>query len=189
MVSQRYSIRSAHLVMWSSPLLLLVLVFTLTNSTPAPGNSDKKHHPSALSSTTTSRATSFTTPVTTIRPRVTSTTSTAPTTTTSEASANPYGGSISSTATSVALAPNVNASSGALEGTLNPNLEVADVPLQGPGTWTLATSAQSHSRLSCSSVSEAVVARVSILSTQSCQLVITSFSPGVSQTWQLTPTP
>ncbi len=183
MVSHRYSFRSAHLVMWSSPLLLLVLVFTLTNSTKTPASSAPAHHTSQPTSPTTS------VPVATTSRATVTTVAKSATTTTSAASVAPYADTTSSIARSVALAPSANASSGALEGILDRSFPVADVPLQGPGSWTLTTSAATRSLLACSAASSPVATRVVIKISQSCQLEITSSSPGVSQTWQLIPTP
>jgi hypothetical protein len=108
---------------------------------------------------------------------------------TNEANAAPYSRVTSSTVRSVALAPSANVSSGALEGSLDHALSTADVPLQGPGSWTLTTSAKVRSLLECNTLSGTVVTRVIIKNNQSCQLEITSIGPEVSQTWQLTPTP
>ena len=108
---------------------------------------------------------------------------------TSEANAAPYSKVTSSTVRSVALAPSANVSSGALEGSLNHAFPTADVPLQGPGSWTLTTSAKVRSLLECKTLSATIVTRVIIKNNQSCQLEITSIGPEVSQTWQLTPTP
>jgi len=199
MVSHRYSFRSAHLVMWSSPLLLLVLVFTLTNSTKAPASiAAINHHSTTRSSTVGAPTTSAPAP-TTSTPAPTTSTVTRSTVTrstvtrsiakTSEANAAPYSKVTSSTVRSVALALSANVSSGALEGSLNHAFPTADVPLQGPGSWTLTTSAKVRSLLECKTLSATIVTRVIIKNNQSCQLEITSIGPEVSQTWQLTPTP
>ena len=180
MVSRRFSFRSAHLLMWSSPLLLLVLVFTLTGSTP----SVAKQRPDTVS-----------TPVTTIRP--TTSTKRAPVTTTStttpppanEASGSHYVSSTSSTVKSTAPEPVANVPSGATGGNLGPALRVVDVPLQGPGSWTLSASAQTSDLLVCATTSQTVDTSITVENNQSCQLEITSTSPGVSLTWQLIPTP
>ena len=182
MASHRYSFRSAHLVMWSSPLLLLVLVFTLTNSTKTP-DATTAHHPSPdQTSTSAPPATTST-----VAASTTTTTATTATTTTSEASATPSYSATGSTATPVAPASGSNVSSGGLEGNLDHAFPVAVVPLQGPGTWTLVTSAAVRSLLNCATTSSSVTGRVVIAQSQSCQLEITSSNPEVSQTWQLVP--
>lgn len=175
MASHRYSFRSAHLVMWSSPLLLLVLVFTLTNSTKTPA-ATTAHHPSPDQTSTSAP------PATTSTVAASTTT-----TTTSEASATPSYSATGSTATPVAPASGSNVSSGGLEGNLDHAFPVAVVPLQGPGTWTLVTSAAVRSLLNCATTSSSVTGRVVIAQSQSCQLEITSSNPEVSQTWQLVP--
>lgn len=158
--------------MWSSPLLLLVLVFTLTNSP--------------------SRAATITTfpPSTTVRSTVTSTTESPPTTTsistTTTSVVNSYA-TTSSTAQRVALAPSANASSGELSGSVDPALRVVLVPLVGPSVWTLVTSAPAQATLVCNGRSVVVASRVEVTQQSSCQLEITSSPREASLTWQLIP--
>jgi hypothetical protein len=76
--------------------------------------------------------------------------------------------------------------SGELSGTLAPGIESVDVPLLGPGNWTLSTSAATDQSLNCGADVSPVVNQVVVGSGQSCQLEITSSSTGTS-TWQLTP--
>jgi hypothetical protein len=82
---------------------------------------------------------------------------------------------------------NVNAMSGALSGALGPGFESVDVPLHGPGNWTLSASATTDQSLNCAGASSPVVSQVVVGSGQSCQLAIASSSVGASLTWQLTP--
>lgn len=174
--------------MWSSPLLLLVLVFTLTNSTnaaikpPATTHPGTLSAPTSLSPVTTLRLASATTTTSTRTSTTTSTTTTAPVTI-----GAPYVSATNSSALPVALAPSASVSSGALGGRLTSAFPVATVPLQGPGSWTLATGAGVQSELVCANVSVQIATRVTIATDLSCQLEITSSKPGVSQSWQLTP--
>jgi hypothetical protein len=78
--------------------------------------------------------------------------------------------------------------SGASSGVLGHGFEVVDVPLQGPGTWTLSTSAPTLQSLQCGDQTTLVQQLVVVGATQSCQLAISSTSSGASLTWQLTPT-
>jgi hypothetical protein len=93
-----------------------------------------------------------------------------------------------STATSLAPARGASASSGVLSGTLSPSFDVADIPVQGPGLWTLTTSSTLHARLTCAAQTAPVERRVVIWTSEACQLQLTSTNPEVSPTWQLTPT-
>ncbi|HUY17088.1 MAG TPA: hypothetical protein VMV11_05955 [Acidimicrobiales bacterium] len=195
------SLKSTHWVIWSSPLLLLVMVFTLTTSS---GSTPRRRE--ALSPTTTTRAvtdpvtskevttTSTTTPPTTL----TTTTITKPVTeTVVNAPAGPSAtnaphetnsslGTVSS-AKPVANAPAENASSGVLTGQLTPSFAVADVPLDGPGTWNVATSAASILTLRCANQSISVQAQFVIGAREQCQLILTPATTSTSLTWQLTP--
>jgi hypothetical protein len=92
-----------------------------------------------------------------------------------------------STAKPVAPMANVNAMSGALSGTLGPGFESVDVPLLGPGNWTLSASAATNQSLNCGADSSPVASQVVVGSGQNCQLAIASSSVGASLTWQLTP--
>jgi hypothetical protein len=76
--------------------------------------------------------------------------------------------------------------SGALSGTLTPGFESVDVPLLGPGNWTLSASAATDQTLYCGADTSPVVDQVVVGSNQGCQLQITAISDGTS-TWQLTP--
>jgi hypothetical protein len=176
------SLQSAHLVMWSSPLLLVVLVFTLT-TTPSPSTRPSL---SLRPSTTTSSTTTLATPTTT--------TTTAPVTAhhskvkpAPSASRTKYADVTAPNVSHAAAPPSESASSGVLSGSLSPGFQVADVPVQGPGLWTLSTSTPIDARLLCTSRTVLVHRRLVIMTGQQCQLQLTSTNPEVSPTWQLTP--
>jgi hypothetical protein len=76
--------------------------------------------------------------------------------------------------------------SGELSGTLAPGFDTVDVPLRGPGNWTLSASASTAQSLSCEAATSPVANQVVVGSNQSCQLEITA-PAGTSLTWQLTP--
>jgi hypothetical protein len=78
-------------------------------------------------------------------------------------------------------------SSGVLSGPLTPTFSVADVPVRGPGLWTLSASSLIQAQLQCPARSVSVERRVVIMTAQNCQLQLTSTNPEVSPTWQLTP--
>lgn len=181
---KHFSLRSAHLVMWSSPLLLLVLLFTLTATSKPSTRLVIVHEPSTVSSTS---------PTTTTV--VGSTTSTAPTTTTSVVRSTTttmtnethFAVATSSIVRSPAHAPSVSVSSGVITGSLSRAFAVAVVPLRGPGTWTLSSSAPIIAQLLCPNVSGPVNALIVVNGVQSCQLKLISANAEVSPTWQLTP--
>ena len=181
---KHFSLRSAHLVMWSSPLLLLVLLFTLTATSKPSTRLVIVHEPSTVSSTS---------PTTTTV--VGSTTSTAPTTTTSVVRSTTttmtnethFAVATSSIVRSPAHAPSVSVSSGVVTGALSRAFAVAVVPLRGPGTWTLSSSAPIIAQLLCPNVSGPVNALIVVNGVQSCQLKLISANAEVSPTWQLTP--
>ncbi|HUY17184.1 MAG TPA: hypothetical protein VMV11_06445 [Acidimicrobiales bacterium] len=77
--------------------------------------------------------------------------------------------------------------SGELSGTLNPGIGSVDVPLLGPGDWTLSASAPTSQSLNCGTDTSPVERQVVVGSNQSCQLEITSTTDGTSLAWQLTP--
>src|ERR1019366_3082223 len=174
---KHFSIRSAHLVMWSSPLLLLVLLFTLTATSKPSTRLVIVHEPSTVSSTS---------PTTTTLAVVGSTTSTAPTTTTMTNETH-FAVATSSIVRSPAHAPSVSVSSGVVTGALSRAFAVAVVPLRGPGTWTLSSSAPIIAQLLCPNVNGPVNALIVVNGAQSCQLKLTSANAEVSPTWQLTP--
>src|ERR1039458_7786469 len=172
-----FSLKSAHLLMWSSPLLLLVLVFTLTaTSTPrVPVASSPP--PSSTSPVTTPVPTKVPkTTTSTIAPRTRSTpvivTANTPPTTSSVAKS--FSSVTTTSVKPVAPISNASALSGDLSGTLGPGFETVDVPLRGPGNWTLTASGSTDQ--SCNFVADTspVVSKVVVGSNQSCQLEIAS---------------
>ncbi|HEY5111703.1 MAG TPA: hypothetical protein VII67_05155 [Acidimicrobiales bacterium] len=76
---------------------------------------------------------------------------------------------------------------GELSGQLTPSFDVADVPLDGPGTWTLVTSAPAAATLQCANASTNVQSQIVIAAKSSCQFIITPVTRSNSLTWQLTP--
>src|ERR1035437_144804 len=183
---KHFSLRSAHLVMWSSPLLLLVLLFTLTATSKPSTRLVIVHEPSTVFSTS---------PTTTTPAVVGSTTSTAPTTTTSVVRSTTttitnethFAVATSSIVRSPAHAPSVSVSSGVVTGALSRAFAVAVVPLRGPGTWTLSSRAPINAPFLCPNVSGPATALIVVNGVQSCQLKLTSANAEVSPTWQLTP--
>jgi len=194
------SLKSSYWVIWSSPLLLLVLVFTLTTTS----SSAPRRHGSLSAPTTTNlrRDAATPSPLTSTTTSTTSTTTTIPTrkhagTALAGATATPSTMSVrhatnSSRGTAsndkpVANAPAESAANGALSGQLTPSFAVADVPLDGPGTWNVVTSAPVKMTLRCESQSVNVQAQFVIGAHERCQLTITPATPSTTLTWQLTP--
>ena len=178
MVRRRFTLRSSHLLMWSSPLLLLVLVFTL-NSRPL--------HPvtsTTTAKTTTSRAPSVTSTTTTTtttitsKPPATTTTANLAVTTTTAARAH------SSNSTTTSVAATALASGENRAGALTLAFPEAVVPLHGPGQWSLNATHAIASELICGSHSLAVTTLAELGSNQSCQLAIT-VATGAPTTWTL----
>jgi hypothetical protein len=175
------SLRSAHLVMWSSPLLLVVLVFTLTTTSSPPTRQSLRPQHSSTTSTSTTVATPSTTttaPVKARHPKVTRVPS---------VNKTKYADVIEPNASRSVAPPSESVSSGVLSGSLSSGFQVADVPVQGPGLWTLTTSNPIDARLLCVSRTVSVHRRLVIMTGQRCQLQLTSTNPEVSPTWQLTP--
>ena len=81
----------------------------------------------------------------------------------------------------------VSATSGALSGQLSPSFNVADVPLAGPGTWSMTTSSPARTTVQCANLEARVQTQIVIGSKENCQLIITAVPPATSLTWQLTP--
>ena len=170
-----FSLKSAHLLMWSSPILLLILVFTLTSAS-------SPHRPAT---TTPSTSTSLSVAAS---PTVTTTTPQRPTSTVTTRLAVVSSSNVTdSTTRPVAPVTNASALNGALAGSLSPQIALVDVPLRGPGSWSLATSGPTNQVLICAGQSSPVTSQVVVGATQSCQLEITSTSAEASLTWQLTP--
>ncbi len=188
----RSPFRAAHLVMLSSPLLLLILVFTLTNASSSP-NTSSTSTSSMRAITTTNPASAptttrtSTTVVSTLQRRISRVT----TTTRVPYVAMPgetYVAPTSSIVRPLALAPNKNVASGVLAGTLSAAQPVADVPLEGPGSWMITTSSPTLGVLVCAGSTYAVATRFTLTLHQDCQLMITSTDHEVLPSWRLTPT-
>ena len=92
------------------------------------------------------------------------------------------------TTTARPVAPTLNASamSGELSGTLGPGFDTVDVPLRGPGNWTISASGSTSQSLNCGDDTSPVTTQVVVGPSQSCQLEIAA-AAGTSLTWQLTP--
>ena len=80
-----------------------------------------------------------------------------------------------------------NASNDVVSGQLSPDLAVADVPLRGPGTWTVATSAPVSVTLTCAGTTITVQTQFEIAAHTSCQITITAPSSTQNVTWELVP--
>ncbi|MFI5035928.1 MAG: hypothetical protein ACHQFZ_06965 [Acidimicrobiales bacterium] len=180
MARSPHSLPGAHVLAWSSPLLLLVLLFTVSaRTTPSPGPPTSPTE--SVTTTSTNR------PPTTTVPRPTTTVPKPTTLPTTVTTARPFASATVSSAKLPARALNVSAASGALTGTLSPGFAVAVVPLHGPGEWTLGGSPTVTAVLVCPSVSGPVVGAVVINGPQSCQLELSSSDVAASPTWQLVP--
>jgi hypothetical protein len=181
-----FSLKSAHLLMWSSPLLLLILVFTLT-SAAAPRAPEVSSPPPSSTSPVTTQV-----PNTTTTSLATTTTSTkvivaAKTSVTSSSVVNSFSNVTTTSVKHLAPILNANALSGGLSGALGPGVESVDLPLRGPGTWTLSASAPTDQSLNCEGDTSPIGSQVVVGSNQICQLEIASTSAEASLTWQLTP--
>ncbi len=176
MARSPHSLSGAHVLAWSSPLLLLVLLFTVT-AHPTPSVPPATTPPTTTTSTSATTTTSLIT-TSSVPPK--STTTTAP-------SARPSVAETALSARSPARARAGSAASGALAGTLSPGFAVAVVPLRGPGAWSLTGSASISAVLYCPSVSGPVVGEVVITSAEGCQLQVTSTNAQGLPQWQLTP--
>ncbi|MGC8510510.1 MAG: hypothetical protein ACP5PB_06525 [Acidimicrobiales bacterium] len=178
--------RGTQLVMWSSPILLLVLVFTLTaHPTPAsrraPRNLAGATHDQASTPTSGPTTTTTSTAVTT-----TSTTVPPPRPARATTSGASYAAPIATTARSFAPDATANASSAVVAGQLTTADNVAVVPLDGPGTWTLDTSHPLVAQLQCPSTSTPVSQRVTIDGPRACQLELVATT---ATAWTLAPRP
>jgi hypothetical protein len=80
-----------------------------------------------------------------------------------------------------------SASSGVVSGQLSPTFAVADVPLRGPGTWGVATSAPATVKLTCAGATITVNGQFEIAAHTTCQVTIATMGPNRSVTWELTP--
>jgi hypothetical protein len=81
----------------------------------------------------------------------------------------------------------VNTTNGALSGQLRPSFEVADVPLEGPGTWSITTSSPARTTVQCANLEARVQIEIVVGSKEICQLIIAAVTRATPLTWQLTP--
>ena len=187
------SLRAAHLVQWSSPILLLVLVFTVSSPPKVVARTSRvasrdEVRVVRLKPTTTTTATSrSTTPTEPVPTTITTT----PSTRTATATARSSSPSLTTTA---AIEPSPassligGAASGALVGSLPSAGATEEVPMQGPGTWTVQSSAPMLEQLTCSGSTVVVGGSISIDTLTTCRLLLTSQSVGPVH-WQIVPTP
>jgi hypothetical protein len=199
-----HALKSTHWVVWSSPVLLLVLVFTWTassSSTPARHLDTLSVTPPITRSTGDSQTPPTTIPIPTtttpaahakVRPAVHRTVLakapivTVPTT--SVVRAKSSSGANDSNVKSNVNASAANASSGVVSGRLSPTFNVADVPLQGPGNWAVASSAPASVTLTCAGTTITVNGQFVVAAHTTCQVTITAETPSQFVTWELTPT-
>jgi hypothetical protein len=95
--------------------------------------------------------------------------------------------STNSSAKPAGTAPAQSVADGVLSGVLSQTFDAADLPLQGPGTWTLTSSTALATQLACPTHHGAVHIQVVISGAQRCELQLSSTYQGAT-TWQLTPT-
>ena len=192
MESTHNPMKGTRILMWSSPVLLLVLVLTLTTSTSphsghhvsmtGPITSPSRSNPELGSTTTTTTTTTAATSTT-----ITTLPVVVPVVTSVPPSANSFGVR-SSTAKPLVSAANIEMSTGAVSGQLTSQFGVADVPLQGPGVWTLTTSDVTSQSLHCGSQMSPVTTRIVIGASQTCQFEISASSSSSPINWRLSPT-
>lgn len=179
-------------VLWSSPLLLIVLVLTL-GSTSRAGTPSAPSLARAPAVTTSTSVTSPSSPRRVARRRVTprptstttSTTPTAPPAPTGPHPVSSTAASSSSTAASATASAGASATSGPVGGQLGGGLSSVVVPLAGPRTWTLTSSAPLGATLACGAQT-ATVAATFVVGSTPCQLALVD-PTGQTVTWQLTP--
>ncbi|MGC2485596.1 MAG: hypothetical protein WA359_05085 [Acidimicrobiales bacterium] len=92
-----------------------------------------------------------------------------------------------SNAKSNANASAANASNDVVSGLLSPTLAVADVPLRGPGTWQVDSSAPVTVTLTCGGSTIPVETQFEIAARTSCQVTLSNPSPAQNITWELVP--
>ncbi|MGC2167636.1 MAG: hypothetical protein WA580_00875 [Acidimicrobiales bacterium] len=90
-------------------------------------------------------------------------------------------------AKSSASASAANASNDVVSGQLGSTLSVADVPLQGPGTWEVATSAPVSVTLTCAGTTLTVETQLQVAAHTVCQVAISDPTPAQNITWELVP--
>ena len=152
------SLRGAHLVLWSSPILLLILVFTLSSQ------NTQHPRPSVVETTITTTTTLAPVPVPTHYVPVTTVPQySAPTTTTVKVRSVP---------------------TGALNGVITSSVNSLNVPVNGPGTWVFSASLPTNAVLICAQTTTLIVNKVIITTDQECQLELSSQGSSV---WQLLP--
>ncbi len=187
------SLRAAHLVLWSSPILLLVLVFTVSNPPTVVARAPRITSPNAARVVRSKPATATTAhrSTTPSKPLPTTSSVTAPSAPTATAIAKPVSPSATTTA---AIVPSPASSligaaaNGALVGDL-PSADATDeVPIQGPGTWIVQSSAPMLEQLNCSGSTIVVGGSISIDTLTTCRLLLTSQSVDPVR-WQIVPTP
>lgn len=174
------SLRNTRWVIWSSPVLLLVLVFTLS---AGPAQSAKTSSRRALPTTTlptTPRPSVQHRDLTQTTPRATTTLRT--TRSPSASVAKHSSPSTASSATNFVSASEVNASSSAYAGALSP-AEPFVLTLVGPGSWTLASSTPLVASLTCATQRVIVQVLVVVAAKTTCQLSLRATEPS---SWQLT---
>jgi hypothetical protein len=86
-----------------------------------------------------------------------------------------------------ALAPSVHSAPGVQAGQLSGALRVVDVPLLGPGSWTLSTNAPLRADLLCPSGQHSVANTIVLIAHELCQLQLSSTNSTVDAAWQLSP--
>jgi len=160
--------------MWSSPLLLLVLVFSLSQKPASSLTHETKAHQAAFS------------PVTRTAPL----TPPAVTTTTRALIPSPARILKNVTTTTVSYVASANANvdaSGPLSGALSSSQPSDTVPLEGPGQWTLTSTGTLGALLLCQTSAQSVSNDVNIATKESCQLVLSSPNAVGTVPWQLQP--
>lgn len=211
MTPRRRPVTASTWVLWSSPLLLIVLVLTVgfsSRATPSPPVATSTtlaatrptrlstHHPRrAIGSTRHTHAktaTTFTTTTTTTTlplalPTSTTTATTSRTSPTSSGRAGGTSGAASSTATASngAGAVGDGASSGPVAGELDATTTSVVVPLAGPRHWTLSADGPLSATLECAGATTPVSGTFTVGSA-ACELELDIPSPE-TVTWQLTP--
>lgn len=178
--------------MYSSPLLLLVMVITLpshpsTHVAQRSANDARVVTTTTLESTTTTITQARSTVTPTLKPRF-------PTEPVARDATTSVPKRLSAVTTNLTVSPSdsgpsANVASGEVEGLVSPASPVAVIPLVGPGVWTITTSSPSVNLLVCATTSRPVDGFVALLTEQNCQLQVTSATSGASLTWLLTPAP
>ncbi|MHB8335256.1 MAG: hypothetical protein ACYDEH_10235 [Acidimicrobiales bacterium] len=187
------SLRAAHLVLWSSPILLLVLVFTVSSPPKVVARTSRiaSRDAARVVRTKTTTATTATSRSTTPTELVPTTITTIPSSRTATATARSDSPSATTTA---AIEPSPassligGAASGALVGGLPSAGATDEVPLQGPGTWIVQSSAPMLEQLTCSGSTAVAGRSISIDTLTTCRLLLTSQSVDPVH-WQIVPTP